>query len=312
MSRALFPLACIVISCGGETVGTDAGRESAAEVDGTSDASGKDSSDDAFDAANEVTADAGDGGFSLGSVPGLVLWLDAAKGVTKNNQNQVSAWADQSGNMNDAFQSTASRQPIHNASGINGRPALHFAQGATEGMQLVINDSTSMQWGTGDFLIEVVARFDNDPVGNFDTGLGSFVYKPGAGWGIIFAGNRAPGGNFPASAGLMARIDMNVPGNGNQVDVAAGYNDSAARTYAFRRSGTTLDLRIGGVSVSSMTQVGNIDVSAASVDVYVGSDRTAMKARLDGDVAELIAVKGSTSAPDLVAIEAYLKGKYNL
>lgn len=310
MSRILLA-SILFISCGG-TIAADAGIDSAADAtDGGAVDSGKDSAE-ALDASNEATADAADGGFYLGSVPGLVFWLDAAKGVTKNNQNQVSRWADQSGKMNNAVQSKASRQPVHNVSGINGRPTLHFAQGATEGMQLVITDSASLQWGTGDFLLEVVGRFDNDPAGNFDTGIGMFVFKPGALQGIIFAGNRTPGGNLPASAGLMARIDMNVPGNGNHVDVGASYNDSAPRNYAFRRRGTTLDLSVGGASVASRTEVGNIDVSAAFINVYVGSNDTATKFRLDGDIAELIAVKGTTSASDLAAIEAYLKGKYNL
>jgi len=61
-----------------------------------------------------------------------------------------------------------------------------------------------------------------------------------------------------------------------------------------------------------MTQVGTIDVSAAGVNVYVGADDTDTIARLDGDIAEIVAVRGPTSAQDLVTIESSLEAKYGL
>ena len=82
--------------------GADGGDHDAG---GGSDGTASDASDANFDASgtNEAAADAtptdaSDApAFSVGSLPGLVIWLDAAKGVTKDASNIVSAWADQSG-----------------------------------------------------------------------------------------------------------------------------------------------------------------------------------------------------------------------
>lgn len=59
-------------------------------------------------------------------VPGLQLWLDANTGVTKNGST-ISAWADRSGNGNNAVQATQANQPTYTASGQNGLPVATFA-----------------------------------------------------------------------------------------------------------------------------------------------------------------------------------------
>jgi hypothetical protein len=63
------------------------------------------------------------------SVPGVMLFLDASKGVTLNSGN-VSAWADQAVG-NDVTQATAINQPEWQASRINGHPALVGAVAAS-------------------------------------------------------------------------------------------------------------------------------------------------------------------------------------
>ena len=55
----------------------------------------------------------------------LKLWLKADAGITLNGSN-VSAWADQSGNNNNASQSVAIRQPVFVANSQNGLPAIVF------------------------------------------------------------------------------------------------------------------------------------------------------------------------------------------
>lgn len=60
-----------------------------------------------------------------GTVADLELWLDASVGITLNGSD-VSAWADQSGNGNDATQGTASAQPAFNSTGLNGFPTVEF------------------------------------------------------------------------------------------------------------------------------------------------------------------------------------------
>lgn len=70
-------------------------------------------------------------------LPGLKLWLRSDLGITIGTG--VSAWADQSGNANNATQGTGSAQPTYNASdaNYNGRPTLSFAAASSQMMSLV-------------------------------------------------------------------------------------------------------------------------------------------------------------------------------
>lgn len=65
------------------------------------------------------------GGFSPDDVSGLILWLDASEGITKDGSSQVSAWADQSSAGNNL--SAAGSKPIWTASELNGLPAVVFS-----------------------------------------------------------------------------------------------------------------------------------------------------------------------------------------
>jgi Secretion system C-terminal sorting domain len=59
----------------------------------------------------------------------LLLWLDANKGssITQNGSNQVSEWADLSGNGYNFQQTVAANEPVFNATGgPNNKPALTF------------------------------------------------------------------------------------------------------------------------------------------------------------------------------------------
>ncbi len=57
----------------------------------------------------------------------MVLWLKADDGVTADGSNNVSAWADQTGNYT-VTQGTGGSQPTYVASDINGKPALRFSR----------------------------------------------------------------------------------------------------------------------------------------------------------------------------------------
>jgi hypothetical protein len=263
--------------------------------DGSSIDTGSDtSSDDAADASSDSALFDGslDGGVK--SLGGLALWLEASMGVTKNNQNQVSVWADQSGNGNDAKQNTMSQQPTYGASVINSLPAIHFTAMNKTVMQIV--DAATLQWGTGDFLVEVVARYDNAAMSY------GMLYWKANGTGVAVASNDL----LAMTTGFSAGVDIN-----DLVGVNASYNDNTPRNYGFRRTGTTLELRVQGAVGSSKTEDGGIDVSAASTNVAIG-DTVFGNYALDGDIAEIVAVKGSISMQDLGALEAYFKSKYNL
>ncbi len=65
------------------------------------------------------------GAFSPQKLPGLLLWLRADQGVTLSGSN-VTSWSDISGNGNGVSQGTGANQPVFNATGLNGCPAIDF------------------------------------------------------------------------------------------------------------------------------------------------------------------------------------------
>ena len=65
------------------------------------------------------------GGFSPGQISDLAVWLDANDFSTFTfNGGNVSAWADKSGNSNDATQGTAANQPLYETDEVNGKPVI--------------------------------------------------------------------------------------------------------------------------------------------------------------------------------------------
>ena len=75
---------------------------------------------------------------ALPNIPGLTVWVKADTGVTLSS-GTVSRWADQSGNGNDFVMATASRQPVVDASAINGLPALKMVAAASQTMTMPKN-----------------------------------------------------------------------------------------------------------------------------------------------------------------------------
>ena len=274
------------------------------------DAGSPDSSTDAGGLDGALVVDASDaeaGGWSVTSVTGLALWLNASVGViTGTSQTSVAAWADQSGNHNDASQAIAGRQPTLNTSSINGLPAIHFAANVTgsTGNQLIVADSTSLQWGTGGYYIAVVAKFDNKPTDGIVAALGAFYVKSTSSTTVAVAltGNVGGWGGNGASAGFEAVVGTNL------AMTPGPYNDGAPRLYACRRVGTTLTPRLNGTPGTALP-IPSIDVSAAGKRVEIGAFGDAANARLDGDIAEIIAVKDPSDA-DVADIEAYLMKRY--
>lgn len=105
-----------------------------------------------------------------------MLWLDANKGVTVDNQNHVSKWADQSGKGNDAAQSVLSQQPTVTSNVINGASVVRFAW--TSYQALVLADASSLDWGNSEFAMAVVARIAPNGQDLSFYGKGYFSFDP--------------------------------------------------------------------------------------------------------------------------------------
>jgi hypothetical protein len=224
------------------------------------------------------------------------LWLDAAKGVTQS-AGGVSAWADQSGQGNDATAIAGQPLPTVVPSAIGGLPAMQFSGGA-DGFQIA--DATSLQWGTDDYAVVEVAMYTNPPPGPDPSTWGTLYNKNCLGapfvgpamWGIYPQGD--PGGNL--STAMTARVE-----NHEIAQVSFATDDGNPHVLAMRRTGTTLDVWADGTD--SPAQVPLIDVSQVSCGVGFGT-------ALQGDVAEVIAIHGTVSDATMTALTAGLRAKY--
>jgi len=247
----------------------------------------------------------------------LVLWLDAAKGVTQAN-NAVSTWADQTSYHNDASggSGNGAHQPMVSATAINNLPAMEFTIPTTQNgasQYFDIADSASLEFGTGDFAIFMVAEYDN-PTANSPNTQATFYTK--------VAGNTVPtgpqlygnaAGTTPNSivAVVRARIDAN-----DAIDsTAANYNDGKFHRIGIRRVGSTLQVWTDGTSTTITPDAGgNVDVSAAGTDATIGATITNgfPGQRLSGGIAEVVGVSGTLSDGDTANLDGYFKTKYAL
>ncbi len=287
------------VACGGdETNGNDASTDSSlpdvGKDVGTTDA-GNDVT--VADASSDASSDASDAGaFTPKSLTGLVLWLDANVGVTQSN-NAVSAWADQSGNNNNATQGTANFQPTLAATGLKGKPSIHFAGGT----HISVADAATIRWSTGDFYVAVVM--------SETTTTGTY--------GMVFSKQDVP---YPfAGPGIFANFALPAASTswGGQVDFnhyvstgTTGLNDGTAHYFSFDRTGSTLTVRLdGAVGGTNVLDAGAIDVSGTGAPISIGANQAGGQS-LTGDIAEIIAINGTASSTDITNVESYLKAKY--
>jgi len=316
----------LFLACGGTT---DTGDDGGLNDDGgggpdvtvtpdsgpTDDGSAPDVSTDDGGTDGTTTLDAGPFDPStLGS--NLVLWLEGDKGVTQTTNN-VSAWADQTSYHNDASGGSGqgAHQPTYNATAINGLPAVEFAipqQQNQASQYLTIADSASLQFGSGDFAIFMVAEYTNSTQGQGGS-QGMFYYKVAGNTvptGPELLGNAGSGTNNALESRIRARL--NAADNVNSADT--GYNDGTYHRIGMRRNGSALEVWSDGKVASFTPDAGAAgDVSATGTDVNIGAEVNGYpQFRLAGGIAEVVGVKGTISDADVTNLDGYFKSKYGL
>jgi hypothetical protein len=236
-------------------------------------------------------------------LPGLVLWLDGSYGLTPASGGPI--WSDQSGQHNDAIVATGA--PVVRPDAIGGRPALHF-NGAPDYM--VVPDSSSLQFSTGDFLIALVAAHTTPTIGAWGYGLlyGKQELTP------KYAGPALVANTTARTGQLQAQVLLDAP---SLVMTTGTYNDGQPFYLAMHRVvdnvgvTATLDLRVNGAEAGSITGPGvALDVSAAGQPLFLGGTPNAQC--MVGDLAEVVAIKGAVPDVEINALEAYFRAKYGL
>lgn len=294
------------VACTGDSVTTtstaDAGHDggpsnttdgSASHVDGSSPV---DSGSEPLDAGVVVDASIPDP-TTFGSR--LVLWLSADNGY--DTDGGFAQWKDRSGTGNDAVQPTPGKIPalFDGGAGVNGQPVLHF----TGAEFLQIADNASLQWAASDFTLFMVERHIN-PTNQYAILYTKWTDDGAQGYPGFFLW-----ANYPTTNGLVTRLDTQ-----NIVFGPDAGNDNVARVVGARRNGTDLQLYSGGTLLGEMpdSSIANpAEFNADTIPAYIGGRPQAVQ-MLQGDVAEVIGVKGTLTDKELATLQSYLKAKYKL
>jgi hypothetical protein len=319
-SVALSALTVAAAACSGGGSSDASGADAAGGADGPSSV-GPDSPNPTGPSGDGGTTplgagdggDAGDGGTTAPGydphvLTGLALWLESTKDVTAPSGGII-AWGDQSGNGNDALLAAGTQPPDFN---IPGAAGIGFHGFST----LEIADAPSLQWGTGDFLVEVVASNNYNFLGSATVGTfwswqdGSYKrYRYGEVYSKIASGF-GPGPTIVAndwtdhSYKFIASID--------DQDVLRTTEDTERHLLGLRRKGGVLELRKDGSAVVTRNDatVGAADVSSPGTKVYIGGRPNLT--HWVGGIWEVIAVKGTVDDAALAGLESYAKRKYGL
>lgn len=234
----------------------------------------------------------------------LQLWFRADAGVTTNGSGNVSTWADQSSNGNDATNLNLSAQPVWIDNALNGLPVVRF-----DGVNDVLSTINTVNLTNG-LSIFIIAKNDvrKDYNGLFRVystpfhGSGNsyleIYWQAGtAGSGNpVYAVNRLTG-PFSAAVGSNVKPDAN---NYYIYDVVAAGSAATQRVQAINSgtsSGTVLPI------APDFAHLG-IGYGAAGTGGFGGL--------LDGDIAEVVVFDAALTTFERSQMEGFLADKYGL
>jgi hypothetical protein len=214
---------------------------------------------------------------------GLVLWLDAEKGITATSG--VSKWEDQSGSGNHAVQATASYQPTYVTNELNGNPVVRFPGGEKYLRHSpILTDSY-----TAFYVLKLTESYVNK------------VYYYHA--GNVHAGD----------LGFFAETRNKEEGWGS-----AGNVDTSVTVRTSELYPTPLDWRIQTHQPEALYKDGVEVVYARDDNVYAGG-LTDIGSRSDhetlyfvGDIAEILVYDRILTVLEREMVETYLNAKYDI
>lgn len=230
----------------------------------------------------------------------FAVWLRADAGVTADGSNLVTQWEDQSGSGNNAVQADPLLQPTLATGSLNGQPVLHFTGvGATNFMDLPSSVLTSK----GDLSFFVVARFASFGPPSFHT-LISKINPTNT--------QPYPFESYVANVASAAGRPSFLRGSGFGSSGTAGVSNMVAGTgyvisYVVR--GTNAVQYLNGAFNGTVTATHGVGDSPGPV--RIGS-RVGNGTLLNGDLAEVIVVRGAVTENERMAIHDYLGSKYGV
>lgn len=227
----------------------------------------------------------------------LVLWLKADAGVTTNGSGQVTGWADQTTNANNAVQGVFGNAPTLVNNAINGKPAIHLNGANFEYFDVAHSSSLSI---TGDIsavmVMNVPASFQ---------GYGMLFYKGG--------NNGYPSPNaLMLSPGGLPTMNRGT-GAGMTQDLLIGTQSVPGGQYAivfYNQAGTSMKQFLN--AMPNGTQTATITpVDTESGPLHIGT-RGDLYSYLTADITEIMMFNSAVSGTNLDNLHSYLGTKYGL
>jgi hypothetical protein len=235
-------------------------------------------------------AQSGAGG--VGASANNVLWLDANRGITLAVSN-VTTWADQSGNSNNATPFAATNRPTYITNSVNGYPSLSF-DGTDDELRVADNATLDLtQWHI--FLVVRVAlqkNFNawlvkgNDAQENYEI----LSYSDGNVHNPIFFTDATR--SFTSSAaGQVTVTEFNI--------IEYSYSSSVGRDVYKNNQNIITDN-------NNKTPANN------NFELYIGNERGTTGRYVNGSMAEVIMYNNTLNDAQRIITNNYLAAKYNI
>jgi hypothetical protein len=268
----------------------------------------------------------------------LVLWLDADEASTitfGDAGTNVTQWRDRSSWHNDAtavISNDTSASPTssitHKSKIAHGHDAMSFTGIWNATGIFSIPDTLPLEFGTNDFAVTMVVAYANLPGPDEYSNraqLWSKTQNASPYWGSVMLGNAysAPlpdGGLGPADSIIFAGIENFIQGPSAGVWSSTDkWNNAQFHVFTMRKDTTNalMYVRTDGIETTSVAPISTaIDLSAFGQPVEIGGHTIfglCCWSVLQGDIAEVIVVNGSSLTPDeMSALGLYIKTKYAL
>ncbi len=268
----------------------------------------------------QVFSQTGPGGVGIKSgQTTLILWLDAAEGVSFGADNKVTSWNDLSGYDNHALGIAPNNQPVLQSGAIYGLPSVKF-----DGMndRLRIPGRASLQ-PNNITILAVVKRTGT-------TGWGDIISRPySTSWNSPYtsytlcacnAHHMGYDGNYPFSQVAIGNgvqvVNWNPPHGiipNNQTYIhALAYNYHGHGMGSFLNNGIR-----GDDDIAIIPAIGNLDYNGNTLDVSIGARSEYVlnpegDHYLKGDIAEIIMYNYDLSEVEHIIVVNYLATKYNI
>ena len=213
------------------------------------------------------------------------LWLKADAGVTKDGSNNVSAWADQSGNAHHADQTAATSQPLWVDNVINGKPVIRFDGNS----DLMTTDITGP--GGTEFTFFVVAKSNGQSIISYNDYTGYVLYSYANPNNLIISNDGNVNGGINSGTNNLLNFQVNCARY--KANTTNGFQTFVNGALVAQRSSENIVLPVVPLQLGSFPENGTNKV-------------------INGDIAEIIIYNRSLTDIEKEQIQDYLIQEYGV